>query len=915
MSDKKKALSFFDNFDAQQLNEPEETVAEVRKPKKPAAALLAKGLAAFDKYAKDPNNIIAQALPFSDKTDRAGLTGELSSLLGIPEAASFFDRVAYGDNLTVGKNQTLKPAENVVEGALTAAPFLGQGLASGYKAASKLPTPKPNQVNGLLGFLGKNDPAPGLFLSHGADSADLVSIDTGKLIRELYAPSFAVTKDKLSTFKGADSLVVPWPENVDPKTAKSILTATDSYTPRWHAYKGKRFDNLPDNLDLQSGLASSDVSEFVNQRLYEKLGNPFPHGGIKQEGAKAFWNALPGLNAGMASRSWERTRPMSNSSDFFSQRIAESPHFQSLEHFVKSPYGGQLVGDTAGHGRLSDINRSFNELAAPLVYLGEPITKTGAPPVELLKGLASNTHPWSLRVVGKTPREDMLGELRVIDQATGEKRPLTPEEFKYAQGEARRLLRDLKTAPTDYAELKLHGPWQVNQGTTAGIISRADNNALARAARDRGLPYERVYTDADSTEAANSMLARRGKTTVSLHSGLTGLGDISRVPSQTSASAGDYAAQVEKVKSSFKALENNKDDLESFKAFQKAANDFKMDSDLFVQAGKIKNSEAQAMSKWLNAKLETYKPVGMSATKAPFEVSDSWKHFNNLSESELKAFNLHTLFKDFDSKSVLKAYDAALAKIASSPHKDFFTTAGLDSPTGATTAAAKSLIDGTSLALHKSGSLDYIPDVEWNLMEKYAKGGGFSQLDEALQKYKHASMTGTDADHDAALVKLLTAWDATKPTKTSVAVKTGMPTKDWSKATWEELNAVTGPQAEAMPAVEWQQWDNAWAAAAEKNKTSPSLSVGMATGASPPKGQISSAGLENLLSFAKGEKPWNQSTTDWFTSNQFTDEFPALTEKQAQALNDISFNSYMQKKHGGNWEAKNADIIKEFFGK
>ena len=98
--------------------------------KYPGLSLLAKGLAGVNSFATAED----KAVP--GKKANALLSG-LASMVGLPEAQALMEKLAYGERLTTGKGQTLKPAENVVEGALALAP-LAQGLARGaVKVAGK----------------------------------------------------------------------------------------------------------------------------------------------------------------------------------------------------------------------------------------------------------------------------------------------------------------------------------------------------------------------------------------------------------------------------------------------------------------------------------------------------------------------------------------------------------------------------------------------------------------------------------------------------------------------------------------------------------------------------------------------------------------------------------------------------------
>lgn len=91
------------------------------QPKRPGLSLLSKGLANTDEFlSKNP------------------VTGLLSGLVGLPDAAKLLEKLAYGDRLTTGSGFTTKPAEGVVEGALPFAPALGKGLAGASKLAKGL---------------------------------------------------------------------------------------------------------------------------------------------------------------------------------------------------------------------------------------------------------------------------------------------------------------------------------------------------------------------------------------------------------------------------------------------------------------------------------------------------------------------------------------------------------------------------------------------------------------------------------------------------------------------------------------------------------------------------------------------------------------------------------------------------------
>ena len=124
--------------------------------KRPLALGLAKAANRFMEYSRDPNNILVQAMPFPPE-EGAGLTSGFASLLGIPEAASLLEKLAYGEKLTTGKNQTIGLKPDVLEGAASLAPAVG-GLTKGLaKVAGKIPLQLDSSPN-ILGWHGTTAP-------------------------------------------------------------------------------------------------------------------------------------------------------------------------------------------------------------------------------------------------------------------------------------------------------------------------------------------------------------------------------------------------------------------------------------------------------------------------------------------------------------------------------------------------------------------------------------------------------------------------------------------------------------------------------------------------------------------------------------------------------------------------------------
>lgn len=775
----------------------DEQILSPTPQKRPFFGLLSRGLASLENYARDPNNLVAQALPLPDKADRVGLTAGLVDLLGVPEAQKFLEKLAYGDRLTSGSGQTLKPADNVVEGALTLAP-IAQGLASGVsKLASKTPVPRPSQVNSLFSGLSRSeDPAPDLWLSHGSVSNNLLRGDD--LVRELYNPSFAITKDKLSTFGGADVVLVPRPEKLDPKNAKTILTATDSYNPRWHAAQARRIDDLPYGLDLTKGLADARVNEFINQRLYEKFGTVFPKGGIKQEGyASAPRGELPKLGQGLASV-MERWNPVENSNDVFSHRILASPRFQSLDSFARSPYGGQLVGGSAGYSRLNSAESAGQKLIENLGFdngYGD-INPSFRPLVIQLKALASDSHFEQLNSRQKTER--ILDKVRLRDPATNDYRPLTDEEQIQLRQTAGKILQQIKTAPSDYAELKAYGPWRLSADNVAGIIGRkgAPDDALAKAAKARGIPYEPADTESDAVEAAKWLLSQPLTKRSTITRGLAG--DLLSADPGPSKTAGDYASVVDKVKTTFKALKASPDNPEAFAAFKKAADYFKADGDIWI-GDKLSKAEHGAMTNWLDKQLATYGPKAPVGEKVPTGVFD-WDTPDVMASPTSSWKTPSTKFPGLNQW-----------------HEKLLSTQN-----------------------YEGGVFDYLPDSDVALLSKYAADFGHKDLEKALESYSKASMaagaTITEPVVDA-LTSALKEWDKVvafnqKPAglSTGLAATKSPAAFDLSNKSLAELKAMDVSKFSKAAMV---AYDDALEAA-KKVETS------LATGLAAPEKQIAS---------------------------------------------------------------------------
>ena len=112
-------------------------------PKYPGLSWLASGLGKLMDYTSQAN---PQRLGGVEEP----IINALLKGLGAPAAKNLLEKLAYGEPLTQGKNQTLAAAPDVVEGALALAPVVGKAFQGATKLAGKIPTQLPSSPNALV---------------------------------------------------------------------------------------------------------------------------------------------------------------------------------------------------------------------------------------------------------------------------------------------------------------------------------------------------------------------------------------------------------------------------------------------------------------------------------------------------------------------------------------------------------------------------------------------------------------------------------------------------------------------------------------------------------------------------------------------------------------------------------------------
>lgn len=900
------------------LSQPELSIGP-RPQKRPFFGLLSRGLAALDQYARDPNNIVAQALPFSDKADRVGITAGFSDLLALPGLTEFTRDLAYGDPLTTGKGQTLKPKDSTVDGVLNALPLvspLSKGLAA---ATAKIPKPKSGEVNALFGGMAR-DSSP-YFASHQMGTTPRSVKDDGVLPYDTMHLSTGITKDRLmSDFGSAPEAIwlIPDLQKIGPGTGLASIINRDSYTARGSALKAQRgLDAVKSAKGSWQG-SEAYLREQALQRNAARFGTSQPRGGPKTEGS----SYLSARDSGPGYGFENAPDPFGGSvAGVHNLLLADSPRFISLQQFLDSPRGAGVVGaklnGVSGSAAANDWEmalRNFmrqRDSALPPSPEFEPFASAAREAdaynitpatLHLLRGLAGQGFPPPdpnvIRFLGQLgAKGDKNAKFRMqmlqdsepfaampfseLQKGLAQLFPNTPDRAAQAQ----KLLSDFRKIPSSYAEHKNYGPVGLNADNFHGMIFDANNpyaSKLRQAAEKRRLPY--VETDTGNQ----------------------------------------------------KNLLDAYDELYTNQKFRREY-----------------GSRTNPLARGLASRATQPVPAAPAVNSAPVAPSQS---------------------------SLLS---------------EFLQTSGLGN--GATPLAEKNAdwaLKNMSLAKAKAGEWDYVPDDTMPILYQYASGGGHTQLKTLLDDYKHASFTGNNADHDAALYKLLEEWDQVKPgaAPKPVAVaseasvfypvfsETSSPDeimqaiadyhaqKPWyysstefetkyphltpeqvaalSNYSWSftksalphekdipsitaQIKAAFGSPAKKLDlagksladlkamdvsgvsSAELQAYDaalefaQAQANAAKFSKEPPALptfteakpgplNTGMAADAFAP---IPPAGLENLVAFAQGEKAWNvdKKGSPYFFAHQFKGEFPGLTEEQAKALEDISFWTHLQK--------------------
>jgi len=136
---------------------------------------------------------IRKARGYMDPEEDRGQT-KLSDLLSLPALENTAERIAYGDRLTEGKGETLRPLNDTTEAAMAVTPFIGpagKAAAATGKAAVRELGPKVSMM--AEGYLQRQGLAPSASAKIRFHMSHTNSYHPGLTIRRILTPCTSIT--------------------------------------------------------------------------------------------------------------------------------------------------------------------------------------------------------------------------------------------------------------------------------------------------------------------------------------------------------------------------------------------------------------------------------------------------------------------------------------------------------------------------------------------------------------------------------------------------------------------------------------------------------------------------------------------------------------------------------------------------
>lgn len=272
-----------------------------------------------------------------------------------------------------------------------------------------------NVAGALLGSLRAGGMAD-IIATHSSDLYKFLGKGNAPL-KELYSPSFAVSKGHIPTLFQQDPehiILVPRAGALDPALAHSSLFNRDAYTPRWRDYDGQSVDQLVLGMDKPA------LKEMARLRLGDKFDFPDPRiGQYKADPVEA--------------QQWlDMVEPSQAAA------IIESPAFRSFGQYEASRAGAKTLLSNENLQPMNSYMQRFENAFNPIA---KKVSEAAGIP-------------------------EYSGQAWIEAKAMRNQGMLTPDEantMNYLQKMARE-------APSYYGELKVSGPLQITPDTFAGMI-------------------------------------------------------------------------------------------------------------------------------------------------------------------------------------------------------------------------------------------------------------------------------------------------------------------------------------------------------------------------------------------------------------------------------------------------------------
>lgn len=404
-------------------------------PRNKLLGLLADAFAAADGYAQKPDSV----MPGGKANPPLAM---ISDLVGIGALGRTLDRASYGYPLTnIGKaNVPLIPADTA-DAALAVGPVTaaagkvgkGVGKVASAMAEEVLTRPIAGTRAAQRGAI-RVGGDPSLMPSHNTSIDSLANTISGNGTIELYSPSIGIKRGSLmhGFSSGRDGVnLIPRVGAYDPQNSVSSLFNRDVYSPRWEDYPGSiardtkpgghsarledRFNDLNQPEKLKAAEGSTPWHEDTLQRVLDAL-----DGNYQQAVA-----------------------------------ITDSPAFRSFAQYEKSPLGAGLLKP----------DNSVNHAAAGLKARREAF--------ESLPDLSNGEkHAVMLEATNGFP--ETTAKRRILEALSEGAEPELAQSYaENADGllsAGHKLRQAYRKTPSEYAELKVHGPTPVNAENWAGAV-------------------------------------------------------------------------------------------------------------------------------------------------------------------------------------------------------------------------------------------------------------------------------------------------------------------------------------------------------------------------------------------------------------------------------------------------------------